>query len=193
MQAITSAMIQLYRQQLGNLQDAAAASLSGLERAQQCTLEIYRQAVGQQLDVFGRVNEQATQVVLDPQQARPTVEGMMRAQRDLVQAMSDTQRRVFESITSVGVGEQAGDLTNNYIETMRQSIDQWQQFAQQLFQLAREQTEQFGSEAERGTRAMTGSVQRATDQAQDASRRLADAAKQRAEQAAQRARATESA
>lgn len=193
MQAITSAMIQLYRQQLGNLQDAAAASLSGLERAQQCTLEIYRQAVGQQLDVFGRVNEQATQVVLDPQQARPTVEGMMRAQRDLVQAMSDTQRRVFESITSVGVGEQAGDLTNNYIETMRQSIDQWQQFAQQLFQLAREQTEQFGSEAERGTRAMTGSVQRATDQAQDASRRLADAAKQRSEQAAQRARATESA
>lgn len=193
MQAMTSSMINLYRQQLDSMQNLAAASLSGFERAQQCSIEICRQAVGQQLDVLGRVNEQTQQAVLDPQQARPALEGMLRAQREMVQAMSDTQRRIVESLTSNGDGQQMGDLTTNYIDSVRQSIDQWQQFAQQLFQVAREQTEQLSNQTDQNTRAVAGAVHRSTDQVQDASRRVADAAKQRTNEQANRARATESA
>lgn len=192
MQVMTSAMIQMYRQQLDSMQEMAAASLSGFERAQQCSIEMYRQAMGQQLDVLGRVNDQASQVVLDPEQARPALEGMLRAQREMVQALSDTQRRVIESFTAGTDGQQVGDVTTSYIDTMRQSIDQWQRFAQQLFQVAREQTEQMSQEAERTSRSVAGSAQRATDQTQEASRRVAEAAKQRTDQA-NRARATESA
>ncbi len=194
MQAMTNTMIQMYRQQLDTMQTMASASLSGFERAQQSALEIYKQALGQQLDVMGRVNEQTTQAVLDPQQARPAVEGMIRAQRDIVQAMTETQRRIVDSFTANGNQQQAGDLTTSYIDTVRRSIDQWQQFAQQLFQVAREQTEQMSTEAQRTTQSMAGAVHRATDQVSDASRRVADAAKQRPDQTqANRARATESA
>jgi gas vesicle protein len=194
MQAMMNSMLQMYRQQLDAMQTMASASLSGFERAQQSALEICKQAVGQQLDAMGRVNEQTTQTVLDPQQARPAVEGMIRAQRDIVQAMAETQRRIIDSITATGNGQQAGDLTTNYIDTVRCSIDQWQQFAQQLFQVAREKTEQLSSEAQRNTQHAAGAVHRATDQVSDASRRVAAAAKQRPDQSqANRARATESA
>lgn len=204
MQAMTSTMIQMYRQQLDAMQNMTSASLSGFERAQQSALEIYKQALGQQLDVMGRVNDQTTQAVLDPQQARPAVEGMIRAQRDMVQAMTETQRRIVDSFTVQGNGQQTGDLAASYMDTVRRSIDQWQQFAQQLFQVAREQTEQMSDEAQRSTQGMAGSVHRATDQVADASRRVADAAKQRPDQQqahrdqankdqANKARATESA
>ncbi len=194
MQAMTNTMIQMYRQQIDTMQTMASASLSGFERAQQSALEIYKQALGQQLDVLGRVNEQTQQTVLDPQQARPAVEGMIRAQRDMVQAMSETQRRIVDSFATTGNGQQAGDLTTSYIDTVRRSLDQWQQFAQQLFQVARDQTEQLSNEAQRNTQHAAGAVHRATDQVSDASRRVAEAAKQRPDQnQANRARATESA
>ncbi|MFN9031679.1 MAG: hypothetical protein ACK5XM_16045 [Betaproteobacteria bacterium] len=75
---------------------------------------------------MGRVNEPTTQAVLDPEQARPAVEGMIRAQRDLLQAMTDTQRRVVESFTINGDGQQVGDLTANHVDAVRRSIDRWQ-------------------------------------------------------------------
>jgi gas vesicle protein len=112
----------------------------------------------------------------------------------MVQAMTETQRRIVDSFTATGNGQQTGDLATSYIDTVRRSIDQWQQFAQQMFQVAREQTEQLSNEAQRNTQQAAGAVHRATDQVTDASRRVADAAKQRSDQnQANRARATESA
>jgi hypothetical protein len=174
-------MINLYRQQFESFQNVASASLSGIERAQQSALESYRQALCQQMDLASRAASQASQAMLDPEAVRPAVEGMIKAQRDLAQAVTDTQQRMAEAVSREANADQSGpaNLASSYADMLRDSVDQWQRWTQQVFQVAREQAETLARDA--ASRAQQQSHQqgsRPQQQEGDASRRIEQAAGQ---------------
>ncbi len=186
--SMTGSIVSAYRRQFDALQDLTAASLSGFERAQQSCLEMCRHAVGQQIDVASRINDRATETLLDPEQARPALEGLMRAQREMVQALTETQRRMIDSITPNG--EDQSNIASTFADVSRQQIDQWQRFMQQFFQMARDQTETLTREAERMQREMQQSGHQLSQSAQRAGEGTADAARRAAENTSQQQRRT---
>jgi hypothetical protein len=178
---ITSSMLNLYRQQFESFQHIASASLSGIERAQQSALETYRQALGQQIELASRASSQATQAVLDPEAVRPAVEGIIKAQRDFAQAVTDTQQRVAQVVSREASSDQSGpaNLASSYADLLRDSVDQWQRWTQQVFQVAREQAETLTRDtANRAQQQGHQQAGRSQQQEGDASRRLEQAAGQ---------------
>src|SRR5262245_30357788 len=134
-----SFLFDVYRQQVEAMQNLTSASLSGFERAQQAALSSYRRVVDQQLQTAGRVGEQATSIEVDPEQMRPAVSRLIEAQHDFISALAETQRRCVEAITPER--EAQNGATSAYFNTVRESIEQWQRWTEQLLRTAREQTE----------------------------------------------------
>lgn len=163
MYQMTASFIEMYRQQMSGIHHFTTASLSGIERAQQTALDATRQVVDQQLNICGRVANQASQAVLDPEQVRPAVEGMMRAQRDMAQALTDTQRRCVEALSAQDGDRQQAPLSQ-YADAMQQSLQQWQRFTEQLFNVAREQTEQLTRETQRQQSDLAHATARGADE-----------------------------
>jgi hypothetical protein len=163
MYQMTASFIEMYRQQMSGIHHFTTASISGIERAQQTALDATRQVVDQQLNIVGRVADQASQAVLDPDQVRPAVEGMMRAQRDMAQALTDTQRRCVEALNAQNGDQQQAPFTQ-YADAMQQTIQQWQRFTEQLFNVAREQTEQMTRDAQRQQGELAHSTARSADE-----------------------------
>jgi hypothetical protein len=164
MYQMTASFIEMYRQQMSGLHHFTTASISGIERAQQTALDATRQVVDQQLNIVGRVADQASQAVLDPDQVRPAVEGMMRAQRDMAQALTDTQRRCVEALSTQNGDQQQQAPFTQYADAMQQTIQQWQRFTEQLFNVAREQTEQMTRDAQRQQSELAHSTARSADE-----------------------------
>lgn len=164
MYQMTASFIEMYRQQMSGIHHLTTASLSGIERAQQTALDATRQVVDQQLNMAGRVANQASQAVLDPEQVRPAVEGMMRAQRDMAQALTDTQRRCVEALSTQDGDQQQQAPFTQYADAMQQTIQQWQRFTEQLFNVAREQTEQMTRDAQRQQSELAHSTARSADE-----------------------------
>ena len=174
MYQMTATFIDMYRQQIGGMHQLTTASISGLERAQQCALQMTRQMLDQQLDAVGRATSQASQAILDPEQVRPVVENMMRTQRDLAQAVSETQRRCVDAVTGQS-SQQDGTSVGQVTDAMQQTLQQWQRWTEQLFSVTREQTEQLARDIQRQQAETASASARAAD---DMSRRFESSAQQ---------------
>jgi Phasin protein len=153
-------LFDIQRRQVEAMQNLLSASLSGAERAQQSMLSTFRRVMSQQFETAGRVSERAASVALDPEQVRPAMTGIIEAQRDLMSAMTETQRRVMEAITPEDFGGNGG--ASAYFETVRQSIDQWQRWTEQVLRTAREQTDRIAGEVEQRTREVSEATAQAT-------------------------------
>ncbi len=176
-----SALFDIYQRQLQAMQALTAASLSGLERSQQAAISTVREVLSQQCDVAGRVTDQATSIALDPERVRPALDGIMQAQRDMMNAVAETQRRCMQALTPEPVSAQDGSA---WFDSMRQSIDQWQRWSEQVLGVAREQTErivdeagrqarQFGDASTQAMRSTAGAMQDTTRRAEEATQAAA--------------------
>lgn len=181
MYQMTATFIDMYRQQLGGMHQLTTASISGLERAQQCALQMARQVLDQQLDAVGRAASHASQAMLDPEQVRPAVENMMRTQRDLAQAVSETQRRCVDAVTGQA-SQQDGTSVGQVTDAMQQTLQQWQRWTEQLFSVTREQTEQLARDIQRQQAETASASARAAD---DMSRRFESSAQHAGQVASQ--------
>jgi hypothetical protein len=185
-----SFLFDIYRQQFETMQNLTSASLSGFERAQQAALSSYRKVLDHQFDTAGRVSEQAASIALDPDKVRPAMTGIMDAQRDLMSAVTETQRRCLEAITPTEQAQSGGRAA--YFDTMRESIEQWQRWTEQVLNTAREQTERIASEVEQRTREFGQASAQATrsiaNQQQDAMKKTEETLQSGARRSSEQAR-----
>ena len=156
MYQMTATLIDLTRQQMAGMHTLTVASLSGAERAQQCALQITRQMLEQQLDAVGRATAstaQAAGTMLDAAHLQPAMDGLLRTQRDLAQAMTDTQRRCLDVVAAAGQPAEAAPLAR-LGEAWQQSMQHWQQWTEQWLAATRARAEQWSQQvAQQGTQA----------------------------------------
>ena len=171
-----SALFDIYQRQLQAFRTLTSASLSGFERTQQAALSTVREMLSQQCDVAGRVTDQAATIAMDPERVRPALDGILQAQRDMMTALADTQRRCMQVLTPEPMAPQDGA---EWFDGMRRSIDQWQRWSEQVMGIAREQGERLFNEAGQQARqvgdASTRAVRSAAGAVQDTTRRAEDA------------------
>ena len=171
-----SALFDIYQRQLQAMQALASASLSGFERTQQAALSTMREVLNQQCDVAGRVTDQATTIAMDPERVRPAIDGIMQAQRDLMNAVTETQRRCMQALTPESIDTRDSSA---WFEGLRQSVDQWQRWSEQIMSVTREQSERMLNEAARQTRefneSSTQAVRNTAGAVQETTRRAEEA------------------
>jgi hypothetical protein len=157
MYQMTATLIDLTRQQMVGMHTLTVASLSGAERAQQCALQMTQQMMDRQLDAVGRATAstaQAAGAMLDVAQLQPAMDGLLRSQRDLAQAMTDTQRRCLDVVTASGQQQAEQAPLARLGEAWQQAMQQWQQWTEQWLAVTRTQAEQWSQQvAQQGTQA----------------------------------------
>ena len=162
-----------YRTQFESAQDLTSASMEGFERIQQLAMQAVRQQFDDQLRLVDAMASRSAQVIVDPEFARPAIERIIDVQRQMADAVVQTNQRVLSAVSSSAqrTAEQGASLAvlpehraeaEGYPTMVHAALQQWQQMANRMLDVFQEQLTTVAEEAQRqGQRAAGDVAQRA--------------------------------
>lgn len=155
-----------YRTQFESAQDLTSASMEGFERIQQLAMQAVRQQFDDQLRLVDAMASRSAQVIVDPEFARPAIERIIDVQRQMADAVMQTNQRVLSAVSSSAqrTAEQGASLAvlpehraeaEGYPTMFHAALQQWQQMANRMLDVFQEQLATVSEEAQRqGERAL---------------------------------------
>lgn len=149
-----------YRAQFANAQDLTSASIEGFERIQQLAMQAVRQQLDDQLRLVNAMASRSADVITDPEFARPALERIIDIQRQMADAVVQTNQRVLSAVSSsaqrtAGQGASLAVLpehrtgSDEYPTMFHAALQQWQQMANRMLDVFQEQLATVSEEAQR--------------------------------------------
>lgn len=148
-------MADVYRVQIESVQDLTTASLEGFERVQQLGLQAMRQQLDDQLRIMSAVTARSAEAMADPQVARPAVDRLFGVQRQIADAMVQTNQRVLSAVNpaagraGTSAGSEARGAFDAFSSVFDNALQQWHQVTSRMLDVMQEQMARATEDAQR--------------------------------------------